>query len=330
MVDRIRMFTDEFKGVLNTEKLNKFRPSYGEAGYKYYKLYSDKNKKEGIYGVVKTNEKGGERSVVIDINLRKWKSGMNAFPDLYKKDFVDVIEGIGEKLCKDKNALWGFKVSAIEIGFNVQLPLTYKGIVDSYGSYKTFRRIWYEGETMCFEGKDSYSMIIYDKGEEIVKKLNSKKSKKKPLPMEKLNSRGFWLRYELKTNKLSKVSELSDIANEPGKINKNWNAILDILHAKIKKLKYVENTVPSHLINFEGKNLTDLKNYFIAVGVISYNCTAKAMALGDKLERNKDTAKSTIREIMYNQLIPDVIEKEKEVKRRIAERVKSLRTKEKN
>src|SRR5690554_3757506 len=236
MVDRIRMFSTDFKGELNLEEKDNFNPVGREVGYKYYKLKSPRGKKENISLTVKTGVKDGKTFLSIDGSLRKWMYGMNGFQDLRQNDFEEIIEAIGLLLCSDKEVLWGFKVSVLEVGFNVQLPMIFKGVVDCYASYSTFRRIWYEGETMCFEG-ESYSMIVYDKGEEIAKKRSYKKSRKDPEPIKKLNKQAIWLRYEFKTKNLSKVENMAEIANTPGKILANWNKVLDMVHEKVKDIK---------------------------------------------------------------------------------------------
>ena len=323
MVDRIRMFNTDFKGSLNLEDLKSFRPSEAERGFKYYKLKSLKNKMENIYLTVKVGVKDGKNFVAIDGSLRKWMFGMNGFRDLDYFRFEKAIELIGKRLCFDKAALWGFKISILELGFNVQLSMLMKGIVDCYGSYSTFRRVWYEGETMCFEG-NSYSMIVYDKGEEVVKKRSMKKSMKSPEPIKKLINRATWLRYEFKTDKLSKVPSVSKLANTPGKILINWDELLDLVHGKIKAMKFINYSLPTYTNEFEGRTKTELKNYLINVGMLSVG-VGKTMSMVDKLERKKKEVKDELQEMNRTFVDKPRLDLERDLRRSISQRVRKLK-----
>lgn len=323
MVDRIRMFNSDFKGMLKLENLEPFRPKDAEWGFKYYKLKSLIDKKESIYLTIKVGAKDGKQFISIDGSLRKWMFGMNGFQDLDYCGFKRAIEIVEKQLCLETDALWDFKVSILEVGFNVQLPMAFKGMVDCYGSYSTFRRIWYERETMCFEG-DSYSMIVYDKGEEIVKKREVRNSKKDAKSIKKLITRATWLRYEFKTDKLSKVPSMAKLGDTPGKILNNWGEILDKVHGNIKKMKFINHSLPSYTSEFVGKNKTEFKNYLINVAMLSIG-VGKTMAMADKLKRNSETLKIELQALNRTFVDKPRLDLERDLRRTISRRVRKLK-----
>lgn len=324
MVDRIRVFNSDFNGVINIDELFVMpKPKGAESGYKYYKLKSPRNKKENIFLTVKIGIRKGKQFVSVEGSIRKWFFSMNGFQDLDYYRFEKAIERISEILFFDKEMLWGFKVSVLEIGFNVQLRMIMKGIVDGYCSYSTFRRIWYEGETMCFEG-DSYSMIVYDKGEEVVKKRSAKKSKVSPVPIEKLIERATWLRFEFKTETLSKVPKMSKLANTLGKILENWDEILDVVHDKVKDMKYVHYTLPTYTDELVGGNKTQLKNYLINITMLTIG-VGKTMSLVDKLKRDKENVKKELQEMNRTFVDKPRLDIERDLKWAISKRVRKLK-----
>lgn len=323
MVDRIRTFNSDFNGIINIGKLSKFKPKDAEPGFKYYKLKSPRNKRENIYLTVKIGIKYGKRFVSVEGSIRKWFFSMNGFQDLDYYRFEKAIESISEILFSDKEILWGFKVSVLEIGFNVQLRMIMKGIVDGYCSYSTFRRIWFEGETMCFEG-ESYSMIVYDKGEEVVKRRSTKKSKKSPVPIKKLIGRATWLRFEFKTETLSKVPAMSKLANTLGKIRANWDEIFDVVHDKIKCMKYVHYTLPTYTDELVGGNRTLLKNYLINVAMLTIGI-GKTMSLVDKLKYDRNTIKKELQEMNRTFVDKPRLDIERDLKWAISKRVRKLK-----
>ena len=295
MVDRIVMYNSDFQGKINWERLRRFYPSDAEYGFKYYRLKNAYKNKQGVQLSVKIKETKGVCHLGIMGSVRKWHFGINGFQDLRRFQFEKVIELIGKELCSDKNALWGFNVSQLEIGANVQLKMELKGIVDSYTSYSSFKKIWYEGKTSSFEG-EGYTMSVYDKGEQIVAERKSRKSKLDSVPIEKLITRATWMRYELKATKLSKVPDLKKIANTPGKILTNWNEILELFYTKQKQIMFTPLTTPSYTKEFAGKNKTDLKNYLIHVGMESIGIP-NAMSMAENLKRNKHEAKKDLKAV---------------------------------
>ena len=308
------------------EKLKWFNPSDGERGYKYFKFESLKDKDEGIFFTVKIRCKNDNVFLSIEGSIRKWWFGMNGFQDLDYFNFEKAIEAIGKELLGDKNVLWGYRVSILELGVNVQLPVICREYVDCYGGYSTFRKIWYEGETIVFEGKDSYSMIVYNKGAEIVSKRSAKKSKKNPEPIKKLNTRATWLRYELKTAKLSKVAILRDLANTPGGILTNWDEIFNLLHEKIKNLKLIDNTLPTHTDDFKAKNKTELKNYLINMGMLVVG-SRRTMSFVDSLKRSvdKEAIKKELEQINRAFMDKPRLDLERDLRMAISRRIRKLK-----
>lgn len=319
MVDRIVMYTNNFSGKLNMVNLELSKKC--RYGYKYYTLKNNRENGENINLTVKTKVKYGLRYLSITGSIRKWHFGINGFQDLNRFQFEKVIEQIGLAVCNDKNALWGFAVSQLEIGINVKLPMTLKGISDSYTGFSSFKRMWFEGETSSFIGT-GYTMSVYDKGEEIVAKRKS--SNMVSAPIEKLITKATWMRYELKATKLSKVPDLKEIANTPGKILANWNEILDLFYTKQKQIVFTPITSPIYTKEFEGKNKTEFKNYLIYLGIKSIGIP-NAMSMAENLKRNKHEAKKDLKAV--NDLYRDKSKDEafEKLRSAIAGRIRTLK-----
>ncbi len=324
MIDNITIFNNDFRGDLNLNKLQRAFPAKAEQGFDYFKIAPRKYKDEKVWLLLKTRMYEGKRFVLISGSIRKWYFGLNSFSDLDFYSFEKTIDLLGRIICNDSLILWGFRVRSIEFGFTLNLPMTYKDLPDSYADFQNFKRIWYQGETSSFVGKDSFTMSVYDKGEEVLKCRKLRDSKKDPKPISKLISKRTFIRYEMKVKRVEKVPCISEKAKTLGHVWEQWEDIRIELVEKIKAMRFIRETLAGQTYDFEGGNFTDLKNYLIFLGSIHAGGSRKTLALTEKLKRNKKEAKTSLSKILkeYSDVSGEMLELE--LKRKINKRSRKL------
>ncbi len=263
MVDRTKVYERNFKGEILFENL-KFvnEDKFGKEIYKLKSPFSDKE--ETVFLSVAIKKDNGLTSVEVKGNFRKWFFGLNNLGDLSGSNFEKCISEISKRLFGNEETFWYFKITQVELGVTLKLPVEFAKISDAYVSYSNFRKIWYENESISFVG-DAYTVTVYNKGLEV---LNGRKNKfgaslKNPRAIEKLNTQKSFIRFEIKIMKLSKYVEFKEMFSSLRDLYQNWNEVLDSMHSVFKKINYIDVLFPNYIDIIKGKRNTIVSEFLL-------------------------------------------------------------------
>ena len=325
MVDKCKAYERNFKGEilfgnLVYENIDKF----GKETYKLYSPFSASD--ETVYLNVAVKKDNGLTSVEVKGNFRKWYFGLNNLGDLNGSNFEKCISEISKRLFGNEETFWYFKITQVELGVTLKLPVKYADISNAFVSYCNFKKIWHEDETSSFVG-DAYTVTVYNKGLEV---LNGRKNKfgaslKKPRAIEKLSAQKSFIRFEIKITKLSKYVEFKEMFSSLRDLYLNWNNVLDSSHKVFKKITYVDTMSPDHIEIIKGKRNTIVNEFFLWQS-IRHLKPMRTMSLLENIHPS-DKKKWKERFANYNRKFSSAegINKEDMVKRELCARIDFLR-----
>lgn len=322
MIDKITLYNSDFIGQLLHENLALHNGSTENSIKCKYRLYNPKAKKKRYILVTLERERISTK-LTIEGSIRKWHYGRNSYNDLNYHQYEEAIENLGLLLCGDKDILWGFKITSMELGLNVQLPIKFKGIVDSYVGYSNFQRISYQGETSAFKGT-SYTMIVYDKGKEIIKSLKKEDRNIEPKGHKLLSKKATWIRFEMQAKYMSKIPNLSRLASTPGNVLTNWNELIDYLYEKIRNIDFDVYSSPIYTNQLKDRNLTELKEYLCHVGIKKLGLNT-SLAFTNYLKRNKKEARNELHQINERFATEQVAEDYDKLRLKIGSSIRKLK-----
>lgn len=317
MVDRCKAYERNFKGKILYNNLNFVKEDkFGKEIYKLKSPFSDE--KETVFLDIVVKKDNGITSVEVKGNFRKWFLGLNKLVDLNGSNFEKCISEIGRRVFGNEETLWYFKITQVELGVTLKLPVEYAKISNAFVSYSNFKKIWYEDQSSSFVG-DAYTVSVYNKGLEV---LNSRKNKfgaslKSPKAIEKLNSQKSFIRFEIKIMKLSKYVEFRDMFTSLRELYQNWNEVLDAAHKVFKKITYVDVMSPAHTDIIKGKRNTIVNEFFLWQSM-RYLTPVRTMSLLENIHPS-DKKNWKVRFANYNRKFSsmDGINREDRVKREL-------------
>lgn len=175
--------------------------------------------------------------LVIHRNIRKDRLGDGRIADLSYNGFVKTINKYAQDFKIEEKKMWSARVTKIELGATLRLKRNMKGILSCFQSFQDLpEKNIYGSNGISFIG-NNYSVSFYDKIERMyINKELFPNSKNKKKLKAKLTEKNYFLRLELKVEKVSgfykqnfkgKLKHLVDIKN-------NW----DHLCLSITKLYY--------------------------------------------------------------------------------------------
>jgi hypothetical protein len=320
MIDYIRIKNEGVK--LNISRLgdsfNRSKKKDGSINYKF-KIYKRKlqifdpvDDDEDENGYLYEHGKYDSSLIIIanDVSgftiqgsLRRWwYSATSANADFNFSSFCKCIELIARKLRIEESVLWNSRVSKVEIGANIKLKPKFKNIIGSLESYPRRTRFGDRRQTVYFKTKNNAEeIIIYDK----ITQLYQREKKINRSVKNKLFKNVFILRFEVVINSPSKTYYKTYI-NPLKKIRDNWEALIDDWEATFQQINIIYQEYPQLP---EGKtylNRTDLKNYFIQLGIHAYGgIESVELLIGDTASKEKKSQEKAHFRGIANSNIPE-------------------------
>lgn len=167
--------------------------------------------------------------ITISNSIRKWFFGDNSTRDFNQKTLMICLEEISNLLLLNVEDLLCFKIHQIELGVTFRLPKEYKLLLPNLCEHKDFKKYgqFNNFSTVYFNAID-LGIKCYD----VLQKLFDYNQISKKV-YEKLSSKYFFLRLELRINKRSDVYFA----------DKNMNTLKDLITNKNKIIKYWISTM---------------------------------------------------------------------------------------
>lgn len=215
---------------------------YSKYLYIQYVVYKKSKKLPNVEYPVKNK-------LIVHRNVRKESYGNGRLGDLGYKSFVKKIDRYGEEFQINNKILWKARVTKVELGLTLRLPKEMKGILSCFNSFSglTKRNIYGE-DGVSFLG-NNFSVSFYDKIEKM--KDNNElfiKSRNKQKLIEKVTKKNYFLRFELKVEKVSGFyNKMYDgKINHLSKIRDNWDYLLKSLASLYQQVNYIDVISPGN------------------------------------------------------------------------------------
>jgi len=213
-----------------------------------------------------------KNKLIIHRNIRKDWYGIGVLGDLASKSFERIINRYGKEFQIDNKLLWKARITQIELGVTLRLPVKMKGILSCFQSFEglTEKNIYSENG-VSFIGSN-FSVSFYDK---IVKMENNNelfvKSKNKKKLKDKVTKKNYFLRFELKVDKVSGFynKNFDDKINNLFKIKDNWNHLLYSIAHLYEKVKFIDVVSPEVMDLIKGEEKKPMDNLLKFQGIKS-------------------------------------------------------------
>ncbi len=197
---------------------------------------------------------------------RWWYSSVSANADLNYSSFCKCVKLLAKKIGVKENDLWNSNVSVVEIGGNLTLKPKFKNIIGVFESYKGRNRFGDRRYSVYFQVKNNAEeIILYDK----IIQLYRREKKINGNVKNKLLKNVFILRFEVRINTPSK-SRYKEYINPLRGIKENWELLIDNWEHTFKSITIIDQSPPTIPKDKKCLNRTDLKNYFMQLGIQTY------------------------------------------------------------
>lgn len=244
---------------------NSYEKRYKKYLYIKYITYG-KPKKLPANGYYISNE------LIVHRNLRKDQFDEGTIADLRYNNFLKVIEKYIKKFNIDEKVFWNSRVTKVELGVTLRLSVRTKGILSCFDNFNglTHKNI-YGNDGISFVG-ENFSVSIYNKLRKMERngELFNNSTNKKML-IEKVTKNNYFLRLELKIEKVSGFyrESFKGKINRLKEIRDNWNylgkALLDIY----SDINYIDVISPEVEDTISGKERMPMNRFLQFKGMQS-------------------------------------------------------------
>ncbi len=208
----------------------------GKIYHEYYLPFTnDLKRNTPKLHLVLRQKKGECYKLIINNSLRKWYFKKNNKRDLYKSDLECCINHLSERLGIPLYKIMDSKLTKLEIGFTIPLKPKYRKLQNLACFYPRLPKKISKETTYFGSRNSSYHLLWYDKLSEICNK--TKKNQKR---IKNLNTKIYFMRYEISINKVSQVPFYNKRANTFRKLLNNWDEVMENIIAKTKKIIFVD------------------------------------------------------------------------------------------
>ncbi|QQV01228.1 MULTISPECIES: hypothetical protein [Chryseobacterium] len=197
-----------------------------------------------------------KNKLIVHRNVRKDWYKIPKVGDLGYKSFEKMINKYGEEFGIKSKALWNARVTKVELGLTLRLPIKMKGILSCFHSFSGLSEKNIYGQNgVSFIG-NNFSVSFYDKIEKM--KSNNElfpKSSNKQKLIEKITKKNYFLRFELKVEKVSGFYNkmYDDKINHLFKIRDEWDYLLKSLSKLFKQVNYIDVVSPEVMDSIRGE-----------------------------------------------------------------------------
>lgn len=254
---------DDEEGNEEGAKEDSYNQKYKKYLYIKYVVYAQPKN-------LPTNDYSIKNELIVHRNLRKDILGEGVLTDLNFSNFVKVVEGYIEKFGIANKTFWNARVTKLELGVTLKLKSKMRGILSCFDNFRgiTTKHI-YGNDGIAFIG-ENFSISIYDKLEKMWKndELFNKSRNKKKLK-DKVSKNNYFLRLELKIEKVSgfyrksfdgKIDRLKDIRD-------NWNYLGGALLELYSDINYLNVLSPAVEDSISGEELKPMDKFLKFKGI---------------------------------------------------------------
>ncbi|AYN00103.1 hypothetical protein [Chryseobacterium sp. 3008163] len=174
-----------------------------------------------------------------------------------------MINRYGDEFQVDSKLLWKARVTKVELGLTLRLPIKMRGILSCFNSFSGLSdKNIYGKDGVSFIGTN-FSVSFYDKIEKM--RVNDElfiKSKNKKKLVERVTKKNYFLRFELKVEKVSGFynSIFDGKINHLFKIRDNWNYLLRSLGSLYQQVNFIDVISPEVVDLIVGEESTPMDN----------------------------------------------------------------------
>lgn len=210
--------------------------------------------------------------LIIHRNIRKDWFGAGSSKDLGYENFIEIIEKYADLFGIEEKKLWNARVTKVELGVTLKLSAKMKGILSCFESFKDItEKNSYGNNGIGFIG-ENFSISIYDKLLRMVDNNEIfKKSRRKKILVKKLTKKHYFLRFELKVEKVSGFyrSDFKNRINYLKEIRNNWDYLGQAVLKLYSDINFVDILSPEVQEKISGEEKTPMNNFLKFTGIKS-------------------------------------------------------------
>lgn len=230
---------------------NSYDLKYKKNLYIKYVVYA---KPKGLSGNPNANIRN---ELIIHRNLRKEIYGEARADDLNYGKFKKAIDKYSSMFGIEESRMLKARVTKIELGVTLRLKKNMEAIIPCFVSCQNLpEKVMYGNTGVSFIG-ENYSVSFYDKLKRILdNKETLKNQKRRSINEPKLRKNYFWLRYEIKIEKVSgfNFGNYKESISTIKKVLDNWNLHADMLYKMIGNVEFVDFLSPEIEVDLKGKS----------------------------------------------------------------------------
>lgn len=208
--------------------------------------------------------------LIIHRNLRKDWLGEGRLADLGYKSFVKAINKYAHLFGVGEAKFWNARVTKVELGLTLRLNSNMRGILSCLDSFNgiTEKNI-YGSNGIGFIG-ENFSISIYDKIERMINNNEIVAKNKKNL-IEKVLKNNYFLRFELKVEKVSGFyrSDFRNRINFLREIRDNWDKLGEAVLNLYYDINYIDVLSPEVQETISGKATTEMSKFLVYTAIQS-------------------------------------------------------------
>lgn len=208
--------------------------------------------------------------LIIHRNIRKDRLGEGKVEDISYNGFVNTINKYARDFKIERKKMWSARVTKVELGVTLRLKENMKGILSCFQTFKDLpEKNIYSDNGISFIGSN-YSVSFYDK----IERMDNNnelfpKSKNKKKLKAKITENNYFLRLELKVEKVSgfykqnfrgKLKHLIDIKN-------NWDHLLKSIAKLYFDIGYIDVLSQESRDSIIGEERRPMNNYLKFKGI---------------------------------------------------------------
>jgi hypothetical protein len=208
--------------------------------------------------------------LIIHRNIRKDWFGEGSSKDLGFENFIEVIKKYADLFGIEEKKIWNARVTKVELGVTLKLSSKMKGILSCFESFSGItEKNLYGSNGIGFIG-ENFSISIYDKLSRMVDNGEIfKKSRKKNKLVEKIIKKHYFLRFELKVNKVSGFyrNDFKGRINYLKEIRDNWDYLGQGVLRLYSDINFIDILSPEIQERFRGKEKTQMNEFLKFSGI---------------------------------------------------------------
>ena len=208
--------------------------------------------------------------LTIHRNIRKDWFGEGSSKDLGSKNFVGVIKKYADLFGVEEKKIWNARVTKVELGVTLKLSSKMKGILSCFDSFKGITEKNIYGENGIGFIGENFSISIYDK---LIRLIDNneifKKSKNKKRLLKKISKNHYFLRFELKIEKVSGFyrSDFKNRINHLKEIRDNWNFLGKAVLKLYSDINYIDLISPEVQDTIKGQERKPMDKFLKFTGM---------------------------------------------------------------